>query len=1088
MADRFQISKVNGSANVNAAFDEEPAAANGTSANNAGGNAAADHAANGPATIVPDTSHAHDNHLQPKAAEGGENRRTSRLSFRGFGQFLRKSDAERKFSLAQLTKETLPRLDNYRISMRNLKRPSIGELQGEAADQSITIPDAAEPEPTGGHIKLGWIVGVLIPCLLNIWGVMLFLRLSWVVAESGILWSLIIIAISAVVCVITTLSLSAISTNGEVKGGGVYFIISRSLGPEFGASVGVVFAFANAVSASMNTIGFCESLNVLLKNNDLIIVDNGINDIRIVGTITLLLLILICCVGMEWETKAQNFLIVTIVLAIFNFLIGAAIGPRGDEDLISKGFVGFSWSTLKENFGSDYRLAEGVDHDFFSVFAIFFPSVTGIQAGANICGDLKDPGGAIPKGTFWSLLISMTSYALFVLFAGGAAVRDASGSPQDLVNGTIIASELPCMSNNSCEWGLFNSYEMMQTMSLWGPLIYAGCFAATLSTALTNLLSVPRLVQALGIDQIYPGLIFFSKPYGKHGEPYRGYVLTFLISTSFLLIGELNLIAPLISTFYLASYALINFCTFHAAFVKPLGWRPTFKYYNAWISLFGFAMCVAIMFLINYVAAIITFGIIFALYLVVMYRKPDANWGSTTQAQQYKAALMAVHRLQNVSDHVKNYHPQVLVLAGDPKARPPLVDFGYLLTKNNSLMFVGNIIPVRVGYKNRLSLLKDGQKYLDARKIKAFYNVIDGFSIEDGINALIKSTGFGKMSPNIVLVGYKPDWNRCRKEEVESYFAILHNAFSQRMGVALLRLPNGLDFSELSPEVTIPPNSLGHMNTANAQGFTNELMPAANAASELLHIDSNLNLASMDSPSPNASFTMPQPAPMPNMQRSSRSYKVNNSDAAAITYHTKGGSEVPQNVLDAVTIFTRKQPKGTIDVFWLYDDGGLTILLPYIISMRSHWQNCKLRVFTMCHGKDEEQEEKSMASLLTKFRIKYSELIMLKGVTDQPRHDTILKHKRLIEPFRRSSRNEFGITDEELHSMAEKTQRQLRIHELVVKHSSNASLVVMSLPMPRKEAISAPLYMSWLEMLTSDIKCPVALARGNQTPVLTLYS
>jgi len=140
--------------------------------------------------------------------------------------------------------------------------------------QSITIPEP-EPEATGGHIKLGWIVGVLIPCLLNIWGVMLFLRLSWVVAESGILQSLIIITISAVVCVITTLSLSAISTNGEVKGGGVYFIISRSLGPEFGASVGVVFAFANAVSASMNTIGFCESLNVLLSEYQLTCAHRG---------------------------------------------------------------------------------------------------------------------------------------------------------------------------------------------------------------------------------------------------------------------------------------------------------------------------------------------------------------------------------------------------------------------------------------------------------------------------------------------------------------------------------------------------------------------------------------------------------------------------------------------------------------------------------------------------------------------------------------------------------------------------------------------------------------------------------------------
>lgn len=140
------------------------------------------------------------------------------------------------------------------------------------------------------------------------------------------------------------------------------------------------------------------------------------------------------------------------------------------------------------------------------------------------------------------------------------------------------------------------------------------------------------------------------------------------------------------------------------------------------------------------------------------------------------------------------------------------------------------------------------------------------------------------------------------------------------MGVALLRLPNGLDFSELNSEVTMPAVGMGHMHTANAQGFTNELMPAANAASELLHIDSNLNLASMDSP--NSSFTVPQPAPMPNMQRSSRSYKVSGSDEPSVTYHTKGGSDIPQNLLDAMTIFTRKQPKGTIDVFWLYDDGG----------------------------------------------------------------------------------------------------------------------------------------------------------------------
>ncbi|XP_055901935.1 bumetanide-sensitive sodium-(potassium)-chloride cotransporter isoform X1 [Eupeodes corollae] len=993
----------------------------------------------------------------------------------------------RKFSLAQLTREALPRLDNYRTSKRNLKRPSIGELHGEETLEPRDLHAIEDSSAPNVHsIKLGWIVGVVIPCLLNIFGVMLFLRLSWVVAQSGLLQSLAIIGVSAVVCIITTTSLSAISTNGEVKGGGIYFIISRSLGPEFGASVGVVFAFANAVAASMNTIGFCDSLNDLLRSNGLKIIDGGINDVRIVGVFTILILILICCIGMEWEVKAQNFLIAIIVLAIFNFLIGAAIGPQGDPERIAKGFVGFSWATVHENLGPSYRYSEGTDQNFFSVFAIFFPSVTGIQAGANISGDLRNAGKSIPKGTMLALIISMITYGIFVVFAGSAALRDASGNVSDLVNGTLLSENIPCRFNNTCEYGLANSYSIMQLMSVWGPLIYAGCFAATLSTALTNLLSVPRLVQSLGTDQIYPGLIYFSKPYGKHGEPYRGYVLTFLLSAGFLLIGELNVIAPMISNFYLASYALINFCTFHAALIKPLGWRPTFKYYNVWLSLFGFVLCVAIMFLIEWKSSLITLIIIFALYLIVVYRKPDVNWGDSTQAQTYKTALSATQKLNTISDHVKNYHPQVLVLAGNPKVRPPLIDLGSLITKNTSLMMVGKIVPLKIGYKNRKTLIEEGQKYLDARKIKAFYNVIDGFTMEDGTSALIKASGFGKLTPNIVLMGYKNDWRHCRKEEVSSYFEILHNAFSLRMGVAILRVPDGLDFSELNHEIRTPApaingNALNHLQS---QGVANMTIPHMQATSDILHVDSNLNLPGMISAT--STLTVPQPPPMPNMSNLKKLQTTNDS----IIYSTKGGSELPKDILDAVTVFARKQPKGTIDVWWMYDDGGLTMLLPYIISMRSNWSNCKLRVFALTNRRlDLEEEEKSMSSLLQKLRINYSSLVMLQGVTDRPRLETITRHRRLLDGFVQSSANPNGsVTEEEIQSLEEKTYRQLRIHELLVDHSSKASLVVMSLPMPRREAISPPLYMSWLEMLTSDISCPFILARGNQTPVLTFYS
>lgn len=275
---------------------------------------------------------------------------------------------------------------------------------------------------------------------------MLFLRLSWVVGQAGVITTLGIIGISTIVCLITVSSLSAISTNGEVKGGGIYYIISRSLGPEFGASVGIVFAFANAVAAAMNTIGFCDSLNDLLKNHGLKIVDGGVNDVRIVGMVALVIMIIICAVGMEWEVKAQNVLVVIIVGAIFDFLIGALMGPRSDEDK-AKGFNGFSMEVLESNLQPDYRFSEGLNQNLLTVFAIYFPSVTGIQAGANICGDLKEPASAIPKGTLLALLISTISYVCFAIFAGAAAMRDGSGMVMEIANGSF-PYEFNCLANH----------------------------------------------------------------------------------------------------------------------------------------------------------------------------------------------------------------------------------------------------------------------------------------------------------------------------------------------------------------------------------------------------------------------------------------------------------------------------------------------------------------------------------------------------------------------------------------------------------------------------------------------------------------
>lgn len=110
--------------------------------------------------------------------------------------------------------------------------------------------------------------------------------------------------------------------------------------------MGIVFAFANAVSASMNTIGFCNSLNELLGKYKLSIVDGADTDVRIVGIIAVLIMILICAIGMEWESKAQNLLIAIICGAILDFVVGTIIGPESDEQR-AKGFTGFSGKLVK---------------------------------------------------------------------------------------------------------------------------------------------------------------------------------------------------------------------------------------------------------------------------------------------------------------------------------------------------------------------------------------------------------------------------------------------------------------------------------------------------------------------------------------------------------------------------------------------------------------------------------------------------------------------------------------------------------------------------------------------------------------------
>nr|XP_036861097.1 solute carrier family 12 member 3 isoform X6 [Manis javanica] len=869
--------------------------------------------------------------------------------------------------------------------------------------------------------------GPTIRCMLNIWGVILYLRLPWITAQAGI-----------------GLSISAISTNGKVKSGGTYFLISRSLGPELGGSIGLIFAFANAVGVAMHTVGFAETVRDLLQESGTPIVDPT-NDIRIIGVVTVTVLLAISLAGMEWESKAQVLFFLVIMVSFANYLVGTLIPPSDDK--ASKGFFSYRGDIFVQNLVPDWR---GMDGSFFGMFSIFFPSATGILAGANISGDLKDPAVAIPKGTLMAIFWTTVSYLAISATIGSCVVRDASGVLNDTVVPGSDACEglacgygwnfTACSQQHSCPFGLINYYQTMSMVSGFAPLITAGIFGATLSSALACLVSAAKVFQCLCEDQLYPLIGFFGKGYGKNKEPVRGYLLAYTIAVAFIIIAELNTIAPIISNFFLCSYALINFSCFHASITNSPGWRPSFRYYSKWAALFGAVISVVIMFLLTWWAALIAIGVILFLLLYVIYKKPEVNWGSSVQAGSYNLALSHSVGLNEVEDHIKNYRPQCLVLTGPPNFRPALVDFVGTFTRNLSLMVCGHVlIGPRKERMPELQLITNGHtKWLNKRKIKAFYSDVIAEDLRSGVQILMQAAGLGRMKPNILVVGFKKNWQSAHPATVEDYVGILHDAFDFNYGVCVMRMREGLNISKVM------------------QAHINPVFDPAEDNKEA---------------------------------RASGPSVCGPLDPKALVQEEQ-----------ASTVFQSEQGKKTIDIYWLFDDGGLTLLIPYLLGRKKRWSKCRIRVFVGGQINRMDQERKAIISLLSKFRLGFQEVHVLPDINQKPRAEHTKRFEDMIAPFRLNDgfKDEATVTemrqdcpwkisDEEINKNRVKSLRQVRLNEILLDYSRDAALVVITLPVGRKGKCPSSLYMAWLETLSQDLRPPVILIRGNQENVLTFY-
>ncbi len=560
-------------------------------------------------------------------------------------------------------------------------------------------------DKTAAPTKFGTFGGVFTPSLLTILGVIMFLRYAQVVGHAGLWAALVILAAAKVITVITGLSLSSISTNMRVKGGGAYYLISRSLGVEFGGVIAVFFYVAQAVAVTMYVIGFTESIFSAFPALGL--------SVRAVASITNLLVFICVYIGAGWTIKLQYGILSILLLSIVSFSVGAWMHATPEM--------------LQANLAPQWM--EG--KTFFTMFALFFPAVTGIMAGVNMSGDLKNPAKSIPRGTFASIGVAA------LIYAGVAVLLAASSSRSELLGDGFV----------------------MREKAWFGPLIYAGVISATLSSALGSMMGAPRILQAFARDNIFKRIKWFAHGSGASAEPRRAVILTFIIAQIGIMAGSLDSIAPIITMFFLLTYGTVNLACFYEMISSNPSFRPTFRFNHWSAALVGALGCLGIMFLINTVWAIIAIILAAGLYVLIKRAKIIVQWGDLDSGLAYQRARKSLLKLEQERYHPKNWRPSILALSGGAWSRIHLAEYACWLSADLGMVSLGQIIHGDLdNYFERRRMAEDNlRKFIATEELPAFPVVVVEDDINAAVKALLQCHGIGGLRPNTLLLGWSED-------------------------------------------------------------------------------------------------------------------------------------------------------------------------------------------------------------------------------------------------------------------------------------------------------------------------------------------
>ncbi|XP_078120934.1 solute carrier family 12 member 7-like isoform X2 [Sander vitreus] len=1030
--------------------------------------------------------------------------------------------------------ESHPMVSSLLNKLANYTNLTQGVREHEEAEDGVRRVAVVVPQ-------MGTFIGVYLPCMQNILGVILFLRLTWIVGTAGILGSFAIVSICCICTLLTAISMSAIATNGVVPAGGSYYMISRSLGPEFGGAVGLCFYLGTTFAGSMYILGTIEILLTYIVPTATVFKESQnaamLNNMRVYGTCCLLLMALVVFVGVKYVNKLALVFLACVFLSILATYAGVIktiieqpdynVCLLGNRSLKNEMFETCAKTKVVKNkieFTDLWSLfcdSNATCDEYFDLNNLTeIRAIPGLLSGVikdNLWGDYGPAGMLIEKkdqlsveaqgtsndmnkpyvfndiATYFTLLVGIYFPSVTGIMAGSNRSGDLRDAQRSIPIGTIMAIVTTSFIYISCVVLFGACIEGVVLRDKFGysvqknPVIGILAWPSPWVIVIGSFFSCcgAGLQSLTGAPRLLQaiardGVIPFLQIFGHgkaNGEPTWALLLTVGICEIGILIASLDAVAPILSMFFLMCYLFVNLACAVQTLLRTPNWRPRFKFYHWTLSFLGMSLCLSLMFICSWYYALVAMVIAGCIYKYIEYRGAVKEWGDGIRGLSLNAARYALIRLEEAPLHTKNWRPQLLVLC-----------------KLDS--------DLKVKHPRLLSFttqLKAG------RGLTIVCSVLEGTYMTRG---------------NDVKTGEQNLKAAMAAEKMKGFSHVVASS-NLRDGFSLLIQSAGLGGMKHNAVLMAWPAGWGQARDSSARRNFIETVRETTAAQQALLVAKNID-------------------------------------------HFPGNQE--------------RLKGGTIDVWWIVHDGGLLMLLPFLLSQHKVWRKCQMRIFTVAHMDDNSiQMKKDLQMFLYQLRLDavvevvemhesdisaftYEKTLVMEqrsqmlkqmqlsrterereiqSITDvsrssikrknspgDPSSNTLcipedkaqLIHDRNTASHSKMNDKAAGATPDRVHmtwtkdKLVNERNRQregmgvkdmfnmrpsqsnvrrmhtaVKLNEAVLKKSRDSQLVLLNMPGPPKNKKGDDNYMEFLEVLMDGLD-RVLLVRGGGREVITIYS